>query len=1116
MALLSLDDAQNYTSGALGGNAYAAAARLPGEVANIAPLATNYSVQQAPMPIAQNQLSTGSGLFHFLGGVAHEVGHITASAADWLAKNTVQMVEAPLKFADSTYHFGVDYLHSQAQGRQSDQLFQQQKNLSNQWKSGRISTSQYQAGLKDILKAQNDLSQQMKDTGTKLQLEGGVSQKAGLDTVATLLTLATAGFGAPEITASEKAASVFLLSKEADPALMDAASGIAKLASDSKAFSALSDGTQAAIQRATAEVIANQPVRMTAGQIAKATAVNLALKYPVYFNMLSSTGQQIYKELDNKKYGDAVRTIAFNALLFLSGGPIGHALKYGGKAVGGATAATFGQSSFWDELSKFYGNGNTQGFYKAVNTLTKGMAPEERQAFIKNLSAVEATNLNAVGGDAVAAAKRVASGMSDIYGFDMSQVTHQEGLQDMAKFAKWQQIASDTAKANGLGDVTVGRVDVRDLNNIAAKVAAAPDEASRLQVWNDLKGSNPNQAWANNSNFDKQITSIIGREKNTAELHNAISNIKAQFAVRGFPEKVAKQMAKDGYFPIKPVDPQAPFKEGTGAVASKFAQTGDLWTKAVQPLPILSSVGAALTKLGLSPYASTQRVYQVFNASLAKNLEETGIAQKIVGENLNQTTDSMIKKLSSYAHEPPAGRVFARPPIMDLRQLSKTDIEKALGVSRVDATQIQKAIAKSMLEVPVAIRGLGERAVDVSYPALRKFLRLQGIARFTYNPFFQYLRLIPKTEILTESEGGGFFRSLFAGRLGEISQIRTALREAKAFDKTAGFGATGGSEAVDQLGQGVGYNLTKKLLPMQERSIAGLVDAQANRMGMDWREYIKAYPDQVRDTVQAIAQYDRHAQFLNSPLLRTLNIAFFPLRFETKVATIMAKGLARTSLLTQVSVIKGLLSAHDWLQSPEGQAWYQQNADAIGVFKYISPVATMSEVMSSLLPGHDHSLGNFGELGGLPFGWIPQILDAEGLTQFNQPGVNPKTGQEFPKYIPVTTKGQAAIAIQDFLGTLFSYPGATAGLPSKSSITRAAALDVTGAKKKTDLKITNLPPTPGLGTPTPVAQNTTVPQGSSPLTIPPSTPPSSSKSSKKKKSQFTPELLPGQTTLGQL
>jgi hypothetical protein len=739
-----------------------------------------------------------------------------------------------------------------------------------------------------------------------------------------------------------------------------------------------------------------------------------------------------------------------------------------------------------------------------------------------------------MGGDAVAAAYRVAKGMQGQYAFDLSKVTHDQAIEDMVKFADNFRTADAAAQKAGIGNIAIGRLDARDKGAIAeAVVSNGSDTGSKLDAWESWKQLNPNSAAANNANFDTQIKQLIEQHgDDPVALNKSIMDIKARTQVEGFPEDVSKQLAKEGYVPIKPRNLEAPFKEGSGKLVTKYAGNNDFFTKAVQPLPVLGSVGTWLTGMGLSPNASTNTVYEMFNDNLARNLQKTGAFTKLAihGDSSMQTTDTIIKQLSEFAHG-------MKLPVKDLRQLTYRQIGKALDIGASDAKEIQNAITDAHLQVPLAFRGLGDSAVDWSYklpgsaPVMRQYMKIQGALRFAFNPFFQYLRVIPKTEILTQAEGGGYLNSVFAGRAGQIEGIRSDLRSGGFLNEAGHLGNVISGEAEGGVGY-VGKNINKKLLPMQERSIAGLVDAQAQRMGMSTTDYIQQHPEQVRDTVQGIAEYDRKGNFINSPMARTLNIAFFPFRFDAKVATIFARNLSKSSLLTQVSVINGVMKGHDFLNSPEGKAWYAQNSTAIGLINYITPLASMADVFESLMPGHDHSLGNFGELGGLPFGWIPQLLDAEGLTHFNQPAMDAKTGKMFPTYIPATAKGQLATAVQDLIGQLFSYPGAEIGLPSKSSITRNAALGITGATKATDLQLTTPQPNAqqaadaqslgGIAN-TPQPTNTSAkPTGNQ--TINPSSATadiqgkvsSRTKTKAKKKSDFTPELLPGQTTIGQI
>lgn len=1169
-------------------------ARLQQDINTLAPLATQYhgpipspNISQYVAPPSNARGSNISQFAHFLGGVVGSIGNIAEGAAKWVGKSLETFATAPIKLGAGLSHAYLDRYDMRSINGRSDELSGQLKNLNSQYKAGKITSDDYKLSLKLLNSDFNDLAKEAMGLNNRIAIDQKDLYKEAIDTAATLVTILTAGLGRATTVAitrggavplDEAVAARFLTSTLADPAMGSTEAAITSAARNPGLFARLPESMQYALQRSTADVLANGTQKMTAGELSRASAINLAFKYPVYFNVLSETSSQIYNDLDKKEYGAAVRTAAFNAMLILSGGPIGQALKYGGKALKGVSEATFGKTAFWDELSKYYGDGTADGFKRAASALAEKLGPEEGRKFIQDLSATEATNMAAMGGDAVAAAKRVAEGMKNQRGFnDLTTFTHEEGLQDMANMSKAQRMADEAGKANGLGPITVGVVDARSLSGIAGHLSAV-GKRSRLETWEQLKKQSPTWSWANNANFDKQIKNLIAEHASAQELKTAITSIKASFSVEGFPQGVAKELSKMGYLPIAPVDLRAPFIEGAGKISSGFAENDQFFIRATQPYPVLGGMGQLISRMGMSPNASSQRVYQIFNENVSRNLEELdfvgALKQKfkpvesggfskdelammqkqgitpellkkgsVAGEaavaeqkEIEDVSDYILKKLKN---------ANARLPVSDYRQLSPRQIRDALEITNAQALEVQSAISRAYLQVPLNIRGLGDRAVDLTYsvrPARAvagRYTKLQGALRFAWNPFFNYLRLIPKTEILTSAEGGGFIGSVFAGRLGQLSDIRGALREVGAFEKGGHFGNVMSGEAFESLGT-TSRNLGKKLLPAQEYSISGLIGAQADRLGMDWKTYMDTFPDQVRDTVQMIAEYDRKSNFLNSPLARTLNIAFFPFRFETKVATIFARNLAKSSLMTQVSVVNGLLRAHTWLNSTEGQAWYSQNADAIGLFKYITPIASLNEVFESLLPGHDHHLGNFGELGGLPFGWIPQILDAEGLTNFNAPSVNPKTGDPFPKYIPVTDKGQAAIAVQDLIGSLFSYPGATIGLPSKSSVARSAAQGLTTAQK-TDFKLitpTNLSPQqlnysdtihqlaqakPGsISQPTDTNTLTGVsvtPQDSSilhPAPKPAKTGAGASKAKKKKKAEYTPELLPGQSFLGQL
>jgi hypothetical protein len=474
------------TGGAFTG-LYQGASGASDAAAALKPLLPGISVYNngpSSAPALQGQVTTpllshsGGGALssfeHFLGGLGSEVGHLAGGAASWLGHNALNMAEAPVKLGTGLGHGILDRLTLDDIQKQNQQISNQIGSLSQLYKVGKISKAQYVLGLKELGQSSQFLGKESAGMINKVTLDQKSSTEALINTAAGIVTILTAGFGAAPTTAikvgaegvalepaTAKTATDWLISKAAAPALEPVSATISYLAANSRLFQPLDAITKNVLQRATAEVVSQAGPNMTGGQIARATAVNVALKYPIYFNYLSGTADQVYKELDQKKYGDAVRTLAFNAALVLSGGPIGQALKYGGTALKGVSEHTFGKSSFWDELSKYYGDQTTSGFARSIAERARGMDPAARAEFIKNLAAVEATNLHAVGGDAVAAAARLAKGEQAKSLTTLTQIEHGDAIDGMVSLAKNFRLANETAKKLGLGPIAVGRFDVR-------------------------------------------------------------------------------------------------------------------------------------------------------------------------------------------------------------------------------------------------------------------------------------------------------------------------------------------------------------------------------------------------------------------------------------------------------------------------------------------------------------------------------------------------------------------------------------------------------------------------------------------------------------------------------
>lgn len=1124
-----MDGIPSFAQASAGGN-------LTQDIANLAPTATVYHGAQTGVSIAQVKSSPAGSqgvMPAFIGkleSIGKEGAHIAMSADRYLINQGKSMVQAPPKFGTALGNLGLDAYTTHSLAAAQTELGQRLGTISDQYKSGRISLAQYKVALKEYNQDANNLISEESANQTHLSHDGKVGAQTGINTASTIVTILSGGLSAGIKVGGESVAADFLGSAAADESMNAGEQAIGKLALNKTAFDSLSPAVKNAVQSSTSDIMANGSANMTSKQIARTMAVNLALKYPIAYAALAGTGQQVYDELQQDKYGDAAKTLAFNAALLLSGGPIGVALKKGGEA--GATLKTglFGNSSFLDQLSQLMGDKNPSGLFNAI---------KDDPELVKNFSALESTNVTAEGGNITNAVYRIIDGLQNAGWGNVPTMSHEEFATQVNDWANAQRMVTEDAISRGIpadkaANFVVGRWTTADANNAALQVSNGSTSEDWLQNWEDLKYSNPNAAWANNENLDKEITTKINEANSSTQLEQSIRGIEASAGIKGVSSGVASKLSKMGYVAIQPKDLEAPFKEG-GQISSRFAENNDFFLKTTSPLPVLGSVGSLLVKAGLSPESSQQQMYQIFTSNLSRNLEEAGVTGRMAGETADQSADTISKKLADYARNLP--KSLKNPPITDYRQMSTSEIAKALDLSRTEAQKVGDALMDSMLQVPLSVRGLGDRVVDLNYklnPLSGRYARLQGALRFAWNPFFK-AKLSYKAEFLTQFESGGKFPTLagtnkilsmvFPEKYAQLDEISNSLEKHGIF----GAGYTDEAASAEQEGQ---KSLGHVVLPSQKRSVAGLVSTMADKAGMNTEDFITNFPDQTRDTVRMILQYDPRNSLLNSPLVRTINFAFFPARFNLKVATIVAKSLGRTDALTQFAVVKGMMQGSQFLKSPEGQSWYSQNSDVIGLMKYFSPVATLSEI-SQALGQKPTSISQYGELGGLPFGWIPALLNAEGLIDTNQAYVDPKTGSIAQDYVPVGMRGKANAAIQDLIGQLFTYPGATVGLPSKTKIDLNIAGGLVPGSSKDFNKVTpQISPaqqsfqqvvqqnagTAKQASLTGVPQSTpssTVPSQSTPITTP-NIKPSSSSTPKKKKADFTPSLLPGQTQLGQL
>jgi hypothetical protein len=1135
-------------------SAYNPQADLQNTVAAVAPLATTYHSQngfstvpgqfQTPTAPSQGVLPAFWGKVESIAG---QTGSLLKEGASFVGHSLQDMAIAPVHFAESIGGAFSSQVTANNLQKQQDAMDTRLNSILTSYKSGNLSKDSYLKALDSWNFDNNQLSKQLGDFSSQISGQKTDLVKSAINTAGDVVTVMTLGLTSPVIVEGTQSAATLL---DSASQLTSSAQIIGKLAADQAAWKTVSPLAQTAIKIATQQTLEAAGKQATATQVGRSVAARLLLQYPLTYNALSGTGQQLYQELDNNKYGDAVKTAAFNAALLFSGGVIGWGLKYAGKGLKAlSVAAGLRPGGMLDALSAQAGNGDKL----ALGKIAAQQVQNGNEADVKSMIVALESNLKRTNGNIPQAVNNIVGHLEQYIGWgSLKNMTHQQLWDNMVNYWKHAEglqklkAAGEIAgvSANDSRAIVPGRFTTQDKNLIAeavtkGDVTGTQTVEQRLQAWQDFKQANPNIAAANNPNVDKQIIHLIRTTDNPEQLHTSINSIKTQVGLDGIPKDYAAKMAKDGYVAIIPQAhnlPVVPFAETSGKLATNGAQ-GDFFVHSAAPVPVLSWMGTFLVKAGLSPETAQTRVQDIFTGNFQRALGSDLNSLKLQGDTAEQTVNDTLGKLYNYMKAPTGGmKVFGKyVPISDMRQLSTHDIMRALDISKSDAKNVQGAIMQAYLDVPRSIAGLGDKVISANFkynPAAKIYSRVQGALRFSWNPIFEQGRLPLKAEILAQMETGGkfptvagtntFMKMFFPGQYKEIDGIvnNPKFRELL----PGGLGGEAAASTGTTVGQAAHYP-TNALRP-----VAGLIRSMANRVGMDVNTYIDQNPEDVQNAIQSLLHYDKNNSFLNSPMAKTLNLAFFPFRFNVKVTTYMAKFLAKQPPIVQYAVVKGMMDAHQFLNSPQGQAWYSQHSDAIGLFKYFSPIETISTISNALGLKHD-SVGQYGELGGLPFGWIPQMTDSAGLTHFGQAYVNPKTGVIAKDYVPTSMYGAANSAIQDLLGSLFTYPGATAGLPSKGKIERSivGGLLPGSSKDFNPTEPSNVTPqeqqfsqtVQSLNGGQPTTTSTTnsadtsikVPKQSSPSVMPKL---KSTSAPKKKKADFTPQLLPGQSKLGQL
>lgn len=764
------------------------------------------------------------------------------------------------------------------------------------------------------------------------------------------------------------------------------------------------------------------------------------IKKPLLIDAIVEEPFEVHEAMKKGEFGRAAVVAGFIATGYYEGGPLGLAIKGGGKLRETIKLSLFGKKGMFDIISE---KGGMQGPSLVQYVSSLDPSSQEYNKAIRALKSLQAMNLNQFKGDEELAADFII-GWQKGHGRPISSMTASELLQDMEDYVDAAKAANKLAKLgaikgvkpNQAGGVAVGKFGREEQNVLIEQLEKAPDFQSRLKLVNEMIAEGV--SWTHNSNMRTFILKAIGDD----DFARQIKKFRTQEMLELDP-KIAKQydkFFKNGYFPILPkggaktgfIDP-----DEAGDVVSKWALADlDGLEKAAEPIPVLGAIGGALKRFGLSPEDTNKAAYASLKVNVGRNLddltEKAGIKIKGVDTTSGETASKkIVDDLTHY--------VNSRRELYDIRQLTVTEIVNVLGVTRGDARKIRGAVTQAFLQIPLQLRGLGDRIQDINIrvnPFAAMYSRVQGAARYAYNPFFRTQERF-ETEILGQVMTGGkqvqfpgvnaVRRIFFKNDEAEVGRIVNRLDDMGVFS-FGGFGR----EVVDDVALG---KITANIGRSQKESLAGMVQTVARRQNVSVDELLDNQGEEVIDMLRVAVQYPSKS-ILNSSMAKTLNLVAFPVRYNLKVASIAAKALAQEPTVVQFAFLKSLSDMSDWLETDEGIMWQSEHSEVLGVLSYFSPLDSINQVYRTL-SGKNEAPADFGLIGGLPFGVIGQILDGQGLIRMNTPYLHPKTGEALPDYIPVDNRARAQAAITDLLMSMFTYPGRMLGLPGKGSTVRS-------------------------------------------------------------------------------
>ena len=153
----------------------------------------------------------------------------------------------------------------------------------------------------------------------------------------------------------------------------------------------------------------------------------------------------------------------------------------------------------------------------------------------------------------------------------------------------------------------------------------------------------------------------------------------------------------------------------------------------------------------------------------------------------------------------------------------------------------------------------------------------------------------------------------------------------------------------------------------------------------------------MREATQEVFHY--RPGFLTSPLIKTMNIIWFPFRFEAKTVSLVSKWVSGLSPASRLVVLNNWVHFANWAGTDEGIEWRRTNRNGFyNVLSYVTAYEQMGQGLDAVAKGRLFG-GNTGLIGAVPFGFVVNLMRELAVLPEDPDQFDPKTGRRFTKKI---------------------------------------------------------------------------------------------------------------------